>query len=340
MPDENEVVIKDDQYFMEHQEEWDNLSDADRDKFATDGVLSVEADTDTELEAKSEAGSDAEAAAATDKKDDPPVVDPEKKPEAEPEKVLLAKDGKNIIPYSELEDSRAEVIKLQGIIDDNKPVVDQLKVDLEAAKAVDEKAGNTAEQEKILGEFKDDYPGIYAPIEKLMGSKVADLEQKITDLSEKFDSDIKPLKDGAVKNAQAEHDSLILGAHSNFQEIADSGKLAEWIDKQPAIMQRAYLDVTKNGSAQDVIELFDAYKEANPAEAAPSKESAKEAAKKAEAIAAGVEDKEPGSLSEVPGGKVHVNEAEAMQSESGQKLMGRFEGKTPDQINKMMDQAL
>lgn len=341
--DEVDVVVKDEQYFMEHAEEFDSLSDADRDELLLNGSITVEADTEPVLDEEPAPESDAEAAAATDKKDDPPA-EPEVDAATEPEKVILAKDGENTIPFSELEDSRKEVTRLQGIIDENKPVMDQLKSDLDAAKIVDEKAGNTVEQDKLLEELKLDYPSLYEPIEKLMGLKVDALEQKISDLSEKIDSDLKPLQDGAVQSAQEQHDSAIAGVHKNFQEIAGSGKLTEWINSLPSpIMQRAYIDVASKGSAQDVIEMFDAYKKDHP-DAAPvvDKDAVpdKDAAAKAAALADGAKKDEPGSLSEVPGGTVHVNEAEAMKTENGQKLLARFEGKTPAQIEEMLARAL
>lgn len=359
-------TVKNDLYYMDHPAEWDalnedQLSDFHAGNFAPVDEKKVETETKVDAVDAAAATDTSEAAGATDKNDD--VDDPAKKKE---EPVVQAKDGKNVIPYSELEDSRtatADAVKKaekwEKLATDNKDALDTFKSDLEAAKKLDEETGKTEEQDKILADFKEDYGDIHdavmAVVGKEVGGKMAalegqikeltGLESKVNDLTEK----VAPIEATVKLSADEKHSDAILTAHPDFQAIIDSGKLTEFIDKQPSIIKSGLLEATKSGTTTQVIELLQMFKDAHPddfkaatetsdtdAEALKAAKEKEEAAKKIEGATADP----PTSLSDVSGGTVHHDEAEAMMAMNGEGLMGKFEGKNFEEITALINKVL
>jgi hypothetical protein len=342
--------VKNEEYFMANLEEWGNLTDEQRSSILTGGFETLEADNLEKLE-----GEDVHAAALPDNSDaadaDGGEGDEVGEGQGEPEGVL-AKDGKNIIPFAELENTRTERDKfkadleaLRGQFTENQAAMTELQANLEAAKQADQDAGGgTEEQEKILEDFKEDYPHIAEATEALFNGKMKTLEGRINALSEQLNNDIKPLRERSERNANDEHANAIREAHSDYAQIASSGKLAEWIQAQPSFLQGRFFEITKTGSTAEVIELFDAYKKDNPTadvsgdfDAATDKAKADAAAKAATARGEG---KPPVSLSDAAGGKPHSDEGERLRSMNGGQLLSQFEGKTPDEIEAIMSRIV
>ena len=74
--------------------------------------------------------------------------------------------------------------------------------------------------------------------------------QKIDQVSEKVD-----------KVAEEDHFDAITKAHPDWRDIRDSGKLQKFIDAQPSFVRSSLERVMKEGDSDEVIEMFDAYKE-------------------------------------------------------------------------------
>ena len=96
----------------------------------------------------------------------------------EPEPVLLAKDGKNHIPYSELQDSRAEVGDLKGQLAEMQRASELLKQQLTDAeitpKELPENVRYTAEQLKDLESF-----GELGEATSVMAQQLAALQDQV-----------------------------------------------------------------------------------------------------------------------------------------------------------------
>lgn len=102
-------------------------------------------------------------------------------------------------------------------------------------------------------------------ISRFEGLKREQLAKRLIALMEasfqKLGEQLKPLYKTVGETAQSAHYATLKGAHDDFEQIRDSGALKEWIDSKPKIFQKALKDVYQNGETQDVIELFDTFKE-------------------------------------------------------------------------------
>lgn len=143
------------EWFLQHQEAYDSLTveqvhalgrgelvaygETKPAKAAEDSSGSPAAAEDEAKKAADEAAAKAEAEAATAKKEDP---------------VILAKDGKNTIPFSELEESRAKAAQFEALARDQAALIEDLK----AAKVADKGTGATDAQDEVMKQFKENYP--------------------------------------------------------------------------------------------------------------------------------------------------------------------------------------
>lgn len=353
-----EFTEKNDQYYMEHPAEFEAMSGdpGQMSKFLAGEYEPVTVETDDAAakaveEAAKKTAADEAAAAAAKKAGTDSATD-------NGETVIQAKDGKNVIPFSELEKSREaekkandEVIKLQSVINDNAEAITTLKADIEIAKKADAEAGggSTEAQDQILDDFKKDYSEISEAVELLIGTQIGEkldtLETAINGLKEQSDG-LKAENDATEANLV--HAQAILDAHPDFQEIIDDGKLSAWIGKQPSLVRDGLTKITSEGDTTQVIQLFQDFKDANPDDYTKTEQLSVEEQKvkeeEAKKLAAekveGAKKDPPTSLTDVAGGIVHHDEAEAMQAMGGQALLGKFEGKSKEDIFALMDKVL
>lgn len=118
----------------------------------------------------------------------------------------------------------------------------------------------------------------------------------------KLDAVLSPLQQKQTVDATQAHEAAIYGAHADADAIVDSKEFGDWIAGQPTFAKAAYLavlDPKTGGSAQEVIELFDAFKKATGI-VAPAEPDIRAAAKAAIARAG---TPVPTSLSDIPGGR-------------------------------------
>lgn len=112
-----------------------------------------------------------------------------------------------------------------------------------------------------LAEYEEEYDHI----SKYEGIKREQLAKRLIGLMnvsfQKFHEQIAPYLKATAETAQSTHYSAIKQAHTDFEEIRDSGKLNEWIDAKPKYMRDAMKTVYKAGDTQDVIDLFKQFKE-------------------------------------------------------------------------------
>ena len=135
------------------------------------------------------------------------------------------------------------------------------KAEAGAGKSTTDKGGKEAlpneEDDLILEEFIEEFPSLEKPM-KILATKIA------RELVESQMSTITPtltqVQETVESNAIDEHLGKITQAHSDWRQIHKSGALKTWISKQPNFMQPGLNKVVENGSAEDIIELFTAYK--------------------------------------------------------------------------------
>lgn len=298
-------------------------------------AASAEADKTTQVD-----DSNPQPAATGDKQGEPEA-------NADPEPVLLAKDGKHTIPYEKLVEAReaekhwkAQAEATQRQLAELQNAAQQRADAGQAPTATDNAVATaTAAIESgvspdIFGDFSEE--ALSKGIQKLVQMGV---EQQLAAIRGELAQVVEPLKATQAKSATEQHYQAIYTAHPDADSIAESKELADWIAKQPTFARTAYTQALQAGTTQEVIELFSAFKDATgTTQAPPAKPDVAAAAKAAIAAA---KTAPPTSLSEIPAGSpVAHDEATAMLEMSSTSLMKSFEGKSPEQIEAMLSRVM
>jgi hypothetical protein len=343
------AVKLDADYFMEHPEQYDLLSEERRLELLNNGFVS--------------AGDTGTAAAATEVIDTP-VDDPGKAAQTEKDAAaaeeaakaasesaantqeidgVLTKDGKHVLPYSALQDARSEAQHWKEEAEKaQRTAAEREKVlqGLEAAKAADEETGGTQAQEDFLAGLNEEFPELAARLAPAISGMI---KQGVAAAVAEIQGQLKPLQDAVVETEQDRHFNAIRGAHQDYDALMATTKVDDWIKTQPAILQPTYEAILAKGTATQVIELVDLYKKDNPTETAvvddTAKANAAEIAAKAKLVTdkAAAEKKAPSSMSEIPASTVEkTSEAEALLQKDGKQLVDAFAGKTPAQIEALV----
>lgn len=266
--------------------------------------------------------------------------------ELDPDKaIILAKDGKHTIPYQKLveardgekhwkalaESAQAQLAELQAQAQQRADAGQaQTATDKAVAAATDAIEAGTVDPE-IFGDFSE--AALAKGIQKLVAMGV---QQATAELR----GELAPIKEKSALSALEAHYNAIYEKHADADSIAESKELAGWIDKQPSFVRDGYRSVLNNGTAAEVIELFDAFKAATGVNQPPAT-SKPDAAAAAKAAIAKAQTPVPASLSDFPGGLVgSVDELDAMRNMQGSDLLAKLEGKTPEQVAALMARLL
>lgn len=116
-------------------------------------------------------------------------------------------------------------------------------------------------QKAALATFETEWHEVKGPVTALVQAHVqaalANQEQKL--LSQVHQS-LAPMQQATAQSQEAMHYATIQASHPDFREkIQDVGA---WIEQQPALVRPAYERVFQQGSAAEVVELFDVFKTA------------------------------------------------------------------------------
>ena len=286
-----ETVVRDADYFMQHPAEFDAMSDEDQHAFMFGGK--------PQGETKSEAPPDlTEAREAIDS----PVVQ--------------AKDGKNIIPYSELEATREKVTRLEQMAQEQAALIS----DLRAAKELDAETGGTEAQDAVVAEYEGEYPELMDDIKPFLEKMVAGL----------MDARVKGLEDKVLQPIRDNEERAII-------DIGASPEFSAWMNSQPCFARAKYEEVAASGTAGEVVELLDAYRKDMPM----AKTASTDINRLAEEKIAKIKSPVPSSLSDMPGATAaHHDETEAMMDMSSLSLVEKFNHMTPDKIEEVLSRSL
>jgi hypothetical protein len=349
---QNTAVKLDADYFMEHPEQYDLLSDERKLELINNGFVTA-GDTETaaaatevidtpndESSKANEAEKEAAAAEAAKK------AATESAATTETIEGVLTKDGKHVLPYSALQDARSEAQHWREQAEkaqQDAAAKEAVLKSLEAAKAADAETGGTKAQEDFLAGLKDEYPELAAHLAPAISALV---KQGVAAAVAEIQGQLKPLQDAVVETEVDRHFNAIRGAHQDYDALMATTKVDDWIKTQPAILQPTYQAILEKGTADQVIQLVTLYKEANPSQAAVVDDTAKAAAEIAEKAKlvtekAAAEKKAPVSMSDIPAASVEpTNEAEALLQKSGVQLVESFANKTPAQIEAMVSKMI
>lgn len=332
---------------------------------ATDGTLTTEQAAQLLELAMGDTGtspdsSEAPAAAPEQQQPEPSGEQPQAQA-AEPEPadaVLMAKDGKHTIPYERLTEARQQAQQYKGQLEEKLTRMQDLEQELAAARAAaqqpasfEQKAPDVEQEadikvlrrqlrEAIYEGDDDKAEALEDQIDSLTAKRqVSIAEQRVADLRKEIES----LQKYKQEDAAAAHFRAIYEKHPDADSIAESKELVEWINSQVnsvpsavrADVRAGYERVLQSGSAQEVVELLDAFKVGrNQQPPADLKAAAQQAVAKAAAAA-------PASLSDIPGGRVApTSRDEALASMSGPELADAMASMTPEQIEAYLSRSL
>ena len=320
--------------FLGNASEFDALSDEDKARLFAGESLEGETNADPAAIA---AGAAEEPGAAPDAG----TVDPQKVAAAEPAPVVLAKDGTHTIPFSELEAARERARQLEQELQTLKsgtpaPVAQVV----EPTKPVDSNV-------ELLALMKEQNEAlIMTDTDKAaeIGMKILAIQQDLSDrraqeavaAREAMRSE-KESQDNAVADAQARANALI----EKFPFLNPEGPAANNDAIDLVVAQRDRL-MAQGVSFADAIEqavakvapLFNSPATTKQASGADVAKQAAEAISKAKAQV-------PTSLSQVPAGAAaHHDEGEAIRNDSGLSLINRFQGKSPEEIEKIINRVI
>lgn len=321
------MAVKDLDYYLSDADSFAALSDEDKASLFAGQSLEGETEAaETPAEETSEAP-DAES------KPEQQEAEEGKAEDAEP--VVLARDGKHTIPFSELESARENSRHWEKIAQQQAELIEQIK----SAKVQPEQT-----QEATTKAEGFDFAA--KEMEYLDASAMGDTEKAVQIRSE-INNEIRRQAVEQVStqiaqnNAQNKADSLIAEAANQAiqkypflnENEAAMAETVEWRDFYISKGMPAHEAIMKAAER-----IAPSYKvEAPPANATPA---ADVKAKAAEVVAA-TKPKAPTSLSEVPAGtSAPHDEAAAIREMSGVNLMNKFAGKTPDQILELMSRII
>lgn len=256
--------------------------------------------------------------------------------------VILAKDGKHTIPYDRLTEARE---RAQGLSDQLRTANEELsRLRADAQQRVDAGQAPTVADNQLaaaqaavdagaditlFGTFSEE--DIAKGIQTLVGQRV----------SAEVEKALAPLRQGQQEAAVDAHNQPIYDKHPDADSIYESKEFADWKAAQPAFARAGMEAVLANGSAQEVIELFDSFKQATGSTqaATDTKTPAVDVKAAAKAAVAKAAVPVPASLSDFPAGRVGAgSRVDAMADmSSGVELLNEMDGMSTEQLESFLN---
>ena len=154
------------------------------------------------------------------------------------------------------------------------------------------------------------------------------------------------MQDKVSTNIEANESVKVLSdAHSDFETVLNDQKFFDWVNGHNPMVLAAYKDVYENGTAEQVVELLDIYKDSDSF--VPTSENPVEKTKKEDKVdvARKIKDAEdksaaPNSLSDVPDSTQHRSEAESLAESSPMALLDQMDGKSQEELEAMLAKVL
>jgi len=265
-------------------------------------------------------------------------------PELTPENaVILAKDGKHTIDFEKLVEARqaaqdwkaraeaaqAQLAELQAQAQ-QRAEAGQAPTQVDNQVAAAQAAIDQGFDPAIFGDFSEE--ALAKGIQSLVAQQVAAHVGKA----------LEPIQSKQALDANQAHIEAIYAKHPDADSLVESQELAKWIGDQPSFVADACKAVLENGTAQQVIELFDRFKQATGATQAAPAQTPAPADVKAAAKAAinSATSAVPNSLSDFPGGRPSaLTLHEQMAAMTPTQLLEHMQAgnMTPEQIERYLN---
>ena len=296
---------------------------------------SIDTPADTAADEQTTEPEDKEDAPATEAPADKP--DDSSNDDVEGEKVVLARDGVHTIPYEKLVEARerdrvsqealaaanAELEILRKQVQTPATVAPtQQEQDIETAQAAIDAGVNP----DYFGDFSEE--ALADGINRLIDERVkAQVDAQVAQA-------LQPMQAREQESAEAAHYRTIYEAHQDIDSILESGEFETWKGAQPSYIKDALDGVLAQGTAEQVVELLNNYKQSTNSTAEPAKAdkpSTDDLKAKAREAINNAAPPIPASLSDIPGGHKGVTDIrEQMESMSGIELVDAMSSWTPE----------
>lgn len=294
--------------------------------------MSMNGDTSQEesIDTPADTAADEQTTEPDDKDDTPATEAPTDTPDdssnddVEGEKVVLARDGVHTIPYEKLVEARErdrvsqealaaanaelEILRKQAQTPATVAPTQQ-EQDIETAQAAIDAGVNP----DYFGDFSEE--ALADGINRLIDERVkAQVDAQVAQA-------LQPMQAREQESAAEAHMRTIYEAHQDADSVVESGEFNTWKASQPSYAQAAVDAVLTQGTAEQVVELLNNYKQSTNSTAEPAKAdkpSTDDLKAKAREAINNAAPPIPASLSDIPGGhKGATSITEQMDSMSG-----------------------
>lgn len=297
---------------------------------------------DGDNKAKPEAAATSKEAGATTEAEDPAQA------------VVLARDGKHTIPYETLvkhregeQHWRAQAEAAQRQLAELQAQA-QARADAGAAPTKTDNMVATAEAAieagadvGLFGDFSEEAlaKGIKEYSKQLIQGEREAIKAEVR---AELVKELEPFKQERAKSAANAHYDAIYSKHPDADSIAQSTEFAAWVNAQPSAVRNAYwglFDAQTGGTAEEIVEVFDAFKAASTPKTTPTAAADLKAA--ASAAVAAAKATPPASLSSIPGARVEgANELDRAAEMSGPDMLAATANMSPAQIDEWLDRQI
>lgn len=290
-------------------------------------VTAEAAATDGDNKAKPDAAATSEGAGTKTEAGDPANA------------VVLARDGKHTIPYETLVKHREGEQHWKALAEAAQQQLADLQAQAQAradAGTAPTKTDNMVATAEAAIEAGADV-GIFGDFsEEALAKGIATLVQA------RVNAALEPLATKQAKDAAAAHYDAIYSKHPDADSIAQSTEFAAWVNAQPSAVRNAYwglFDAKTGGTADEIVEVFDAFKAASTPN--PNTPAAADPKAAASAAVAAAKATPPASLSSIPGARVEgASELDRAADMSGPDMLEATKNMSPAQIEAWLDRQI
>jgi hypothetical protein len=254
--------------------------------------------------------------------------------------VVLTRDGKHTIPFDRLTEAREQARSERALREAAEEraaaaqrELESLRVQAQARAEAGEAPTKTDNQlaaaQAAIDQGVD--PGIFGDFsEEALAKGIATLVA--SQVEARVSKALEPIQAKQASELTNQHYAAIYEAHPDADSIVESRELADWINSQPSYARDAYAAVLQQGSTGQVIELFDAFKQATGV-TQPGASAAADVKTKAQQAAAQATAPVPNSLTDIAGGRsAGVGRDEALAHMEGFELLQNMDSMSREQM--------
>ena len=147
-------------------------------------------------------------------------------------------------------------VDIQKLVADAVNAVQVVKPEPVAA-AVDTPATQTPEELAAEAQYRKDWPE-HAAREDRLRAQLDEVKGLLATTTTALTEQLAPITSQIASSAEEKHYNAIYAAHADADKIVPD--VQKWIAEQPKFLQPQFSKVLSDGSAAEVVELFDTYK--------------------------------------------------------------------------------